>query len=394
MRGLLTVLHVDDDLAFLELTQKCLEKKVGSINLTSVSDPFQALQLLENYDFDAVICDYQMPVMNGLELLEDLRSRGNTVPFIILTGRGREEIAIQALNLGADYYLQKSSSSTVLFTELMHFITKIAEKKQEQEKRERAEKALAFERNQLLAIFDSMDYQINVTDPITREVLYANKALERVLGNNPIGRKCHEVFQGLEQSCDPCTTVQALENGETTHQWDSYNSFLDRYYVVVDRLIRWPDGRNAWLELAVDVTNRKRVEVALRESEERFRKVFEEGPIGMAITGMDYLFIRANHKFCELLGYSEQELATMTFQTITHPAHVKKDLQQVERLFRREIPYYKTVKRYFRKNGDILWANVTVSLIRDNKGCPLNHLVMVEEKKRHPHSIRMVEKEG
>ncbi|MFW9991300.1 MAG: hypothetical protein ACFFD4_04495 [Candidatus Odinarchaeota archaeon] len=132
-----------------------------------------------------------------------------------LTGRGWEEIAIQALNLGADYYLQKSNSSTVLFTELKHIIVKIAEKKQEQEKRERAEKALVFERNQLLVIFDSMDYQINVTDPVTREVLYANKQLEKILGNNPVGRKCHEVFQGLEQSCDLCTTVQALENGRS-----------------------------------------------------------------------------------------------------------------------------------------------------------------------------------
>ncbi|MFW9991291.1 MAG: response regulator [Candidatus Odinarchaeota archaeon] len=128
MAGSLAVLHVDDDQDFLELLKQLLEKGFAGISITSVPNPALGLQLLEDGKFDAVISDYQMREMTGLELLEKLRKKGSSIPFIMLTGKGREEIAVQALKLGADYYLEKGSNSKALFTTLEHFLLKIAEK--------------------------------------------------------------------------------------------------------------------------------------------------------------------------------------------------------------------------------------------------------------------------
>src|SRR5882724_7056471 len=106
---------------------------------------------------------------------------------------------------------------------------------------------------------------------------------------------------------------------------------------------------------------------ALRESEERFRRVFEEGPLGFAFVGKDYRILKVNSALCQLLGYSEAELLELSFPEITHPDDVQADLESAERLFRREIPFYRMRKRYVKKNGEIIWANLNATIFRDQE---------------------------
>ncbi|MCL5957740.1 MAG: PAS domain S-box protein [Chloroflexi bacterium] len=120
-------------------------------------------------------------------------------------------------------------------------------------------------------------------------------------------------------------------------------------------------------------------ERALRESEERFHKVFEEGPLGMAIVGLDYRFIEANAMLCQIVGYTERELTGLTFADITHPGDVDRDVQFAQRLFRGEIPYYQTEKRYIKKNREIVWASLIASIIRGADGKPTYFLAMVQD---------------
>ena len=115
----------------------------------------------------------------------------------------------------------------------------------------------------------------------------------------------------------------------------------------------------------MDITERKRAEAALRESEERFRRVFEEGPLGLALVGKDYHFLKVNGALCQMVGYSEAELLQLSFGDITHPDDLAADMELAERLFKGEIPLYQLRKRYVRKNGEIIWINLTASLIRD-----------------------------
>ncbi len=128
-----------------------------------------------------------------------------------------------------------------------------------------------------------------------------------------------------------------------------------------------------------DITKRKQAETALRESEERFRKIFEEGPLGMAILSSDDHFIRANAALCRMAGYTEEELTASTYLDITHPEDIDTSKQQAQQLVSGEIPYLQTEKRYVTKEGETLWINLTASFIRDDEGNLLYKLTMIED---------------
>jgi len=113
---------------------------------------------------------------------------------------------------------------------------------------------------------------------------------------------------------------------------------------------------------------RSQVAEALRESEERFRRVFEEGLIGMAILDQSLRFIQVNPAFAFLLGYSVAEMQTMTFPEITHPDHIQKDSESVQRLLRGELATYRTEKRYLTKSGKELWGLLHMSVVRNATG--------------------------
>jgi PAS domain S-box-containing protein len=117
---------------------------------------------------------------------------------------------------------------------------------------------------------------------------------------------------------------------------------------------------------------------ALRESEERFRKVFEQGTLGIAIVGLDYQWVAVNEALCEMVGYTEDELTRLTFVDITHPDDIEEDVANAEKLFRGEIPYYEMEKRCIRKSGEIIWIHLTGSIVRDDQGKALYYLAMIE----------------
>ncbi|MDP3937171.1 MAG: PAS domain S-box protein, partial [Deltaproteobacteria bacterium] len=142
-----------------------------------------------------------------------------------------------------------------------------------------------------------------------------------------------------------------------------------------------PIGLGRWrlTGLCTDLTVRRNAEEAVRENAQRFQKVFEEGPLGMALVDPDFAFLRINSTFCRMLGYSETDLIGRRFAHITHPDDIDQNVSHVRRLFAGEIPSYTTEKRYLKKNGEVLWASLTSSVIRDTEGKPLYGLEMVED---------------
>jgi len=134
------ILHVEDNPRAIQITQLYLERKNTDFKITAALSAKQALEKLKTEKFDVVVSDYQMPEMNGIELLEKLRQGDYKIPFIILTGEGKEKEAIEALNKGADRYIKKEGNPAVLYDTLGQYIQDVIAEK---EKEEEAHKTLA-----------------------------------------------------------------------------------------------------------------------------------------------------------------------------------------------------------------------------------------------------------
>ncbi|MFO7837615.1 MAG: PAS domain S-box protein [Candidatus Thorarchaeota archaeon] len=132
--------------------------------------------------------------------------------------------------------------------------------------RKYAQENLQKERSQLLEIFNSIDEIIYVSDPESYEVLFVNQYLKEKFGRDLVGGKCYEEFQGFDKPCDFCTNEIILEHPGEPYQWEYHNPILDVDLLVTDRTIRWPDGRQVRFEIAIDITDQKRAERNLKES--------------------------------------------------------------------------------------------------------------------------------
>ena len=117
----ISVLFVDDESSLLEIGKLYLER-TNDFTVTTASSAPEALNLLKSNRIQAIVSDYQMPEINGIEFLKQVRAMDRTIPFILFTGKGREEVVIEALNERADFYLQKGGAPTAQFAELGHKI--------------------------------------------------------------------------------------------------------------------------------------------------------------------------------------------------------------------------------------------------------------------------------
>jgi len=162
---------------------------------------------------------------------------------------------------------------------------------------------------------------------------------------------------------------------ETIHMRKDNSTFP----VEISSRVVMIEGSKYYQTIGRDITERKRIENTLMESEDRFRKIFEESPFSMLMTGKDFGIIRANISFCKLIGYQEEELKSFTFRNFTHPEYIDNDEISLLRLIAGELPVYHTEKRYIRKDGSVIWGSTTVSIIRNKNEDVQFFLVMIED---------------
>ncbi|MBK7866446.1 MAG: PAS domain S-box protein [Ignavibacteriales bacterium] len=130
---------------------------------------------------------------------------------------------------------------------------------------------------------------------------------------------------------------------------------------------------------AIDVTERKSFESLLLQSEERFRHSFEYAATSICLVGLDFKFQKVNKAFIEMLGYTESELKQMSFSDITHPEDKLIGLDKAEQMLRGKIDIASFEKRYLRIDGEITWAHVSISLIRDANRDPGFFIVQIND---------------
>jgi PAS domain S-box-containing protein len=154
----------------------------------------------------------------------------------------------------------------------------------------------------------------------------------------------------------------------------------DRWISSWGRTFFDEQGRPARLiGITQDITERKRAEQAIRESEARLRLTFDQAPIGATMVGLDRRFLRLNDAFCRFLGYEPGELTGSYMPDITHPDHRGVDRERSRELEQGILDQYQSDKRYLRKDGSAVWGRVTLRLVRDESGSGLYFMAMVED---------------
>ncbi|HEX7577427.1 MAG TPA: PAS domain S-box protein, partial [Verrucomicrobiae bacterium] len=179
----------------------------------------------------------------------------------------------------------------------------------------------------------------------------------------------------------PFDTVEALQLAQAlTEKWrlhqQSRRQMEELEGMVATRTRELQQSNQA---LQAEVIGHQRAEETLRESEERFSGAFEYAPIGVALVTPDGRYFKVNRALCDLVGYSEAEMLTRTFQDITHPEDLEVDLENVRRLLAGEIRSYQMEKSYVHARGHLVAVLLNVSLIRDGQGQPRYFISQVQD---------------
>lgn len=246
----------------------------------------------------------------------------------------------------------------------------------------------------------------DVAHRLPDDVLYENEELFRTITENvsdliamldPRGRRIynspsyHKIFgkEGLQIGSDTFSEIHPEDRerirkifrktvktgiGERSEFRFLLKDGSIRHIESAGNVVRDSKGKvSKVIVVSRDITERKKTEEALQESEQRFRAIFEHAAIGIARVSIAGHFLEVNDVFCKIIGYSQEEvlLKKFSFQKITVPEDVKTDHVYIDKLLSGQSDSYTIEKRYIRKEGSIVWVNLSVSLLRDVAGKPL-----------------------
>ncbi len=303
------VLFVDDEKGLLDQAKIFLEREEGELEVDTAISAEEGLEKFEEERYDAIVSDYQMPGMDGLEFLAAVRKdQSSDIPFIIFTGKGREEVAIEALNLGADRYLQKGGDPKSQYKVLLNAVKQEVEhyetKKDLETRKEQFEKAvqnapypvmLHAENGDVISV---NDIWTEITGYTKEEISTIEEWTEKAYGEdkNKVKPRIEELYEEEGRSTEGIYTI-TTKAGEKRH-WDFSSTSLGEL----------PDGRRLVMSMAHDITEKKRAEEELRGRERKYRELFNTALFGITVHDSRGNIIAANKKAEKIFDMSEDEL--------------------------------------------------------------------------------------
>ena len=376
---------MDDDPSIREISKLMLMDLESRFDIDNACCVSEAFKKLSTRQYDVIVSDYEMPKENGLEFLKELREQKNDVAFIIFTGRGREEVAVEALNLGADRYLNKNGSPEAVYSELAYAIKDIAERK-------KSKQLLRVSESKYRLLVENSLQGIMIAQNLPLRVVFANIAIGKMLGYKP------EEFTSLS----PSEIVALIYHEDKDLFFNRFKNRLegkeaDNSYefraVRKDGSILWMeafankieyDGQPAVQAMFLDIDERKKSEAAIKKSETRYKELANFLPEIVFETDLSGKISFFSQRAFEITGFTPKELEKgMNMLQFVVP----EDLERAKENIKKRMTGEKTVSSeftLFRKNGDTYPAIVkTAPIYSENKLIGLRGLVIdISERKK------------
>ena len=371
------ILCVDDERCSIELTKEILSID-HCFEIDGASSVEEALTKMKNNVYDAIVSDYEMPQKNGLDFLKELREQKIEIPFILFTGKNREGIAVNALNLGADSYINKQGSPEAVYCELSHAITKIVERK-------KSTLLLAKSESKYRTLVENSLQGMMILLPSPLRLVFANEAIAKILGYS---RKELMAF-----SPEEITKLVYFEDRtvyfnrmEKRLRGEKAKSCFDFRAVRKDGSVIWIEalsnrveyeGRIALQGIFLNINERKKDEEIVRKSEARYRELANFLPDIVFEADLAGKITFFSQRASDITGFAQEEFKKgLTLLSFVSPEDLERAKTNIEKSQAGEglgSNEYKLLRR----NGTIFPALVrTTPITFENKVTGLRGLVI------------------
>jgi PAS domain S-box-containing protein len=355
----LSLLIVDDEEEVLAITRLYLTSSYSFL-VDTASSGSKALEKLNDQHYDAIVSDFEMEGMSGIDLLKTIRSGGDDIPFIVFTGRGRQEVVIESFESGADGYVQKGLDIQSQFAELAQKITTAIGKKQ-------AEKKLRESEQKYRHLFEASDAGIALHEiicnesgiPVDYRFLEVNPAYERITslhGSDIIGKTVLEVLPNTEPYWIT-TFGEVAITGKTIH-FENYSRELGKFYEVT----AYNPQKGQFACLVYDITEKKEQENQIVETNAFLENLITNANVPIIVWNPDFQITRINHASELLIGRPAQEVIGQPVSILLNfdqPEHSMRLIQTTHEGVRWETVEIPVVHQ----NGSVrsvLWNSATI----------------------------------
>ena len=403
--NVIRVLHIDDEEDFLFLTKEFVEKmSEGEIQVESLRNPMEVFERIKDNNIDIIVCDYLMEDLNGLDLLKQIKQREFQIPFIIFTGRGREEVVIDALNLGADYYIRKGLDAKSQYTELVHQIRTVLRHKKAEQALTESERTIRRERdltqhylNEANVMFVIVN-ENEIVELMNKEVTYILGYTEKdLIGKNwfttaysseyvdELRFSFQQVIVGMQKPTPYFEIEMETKNGDKRIIAWRNTTIKDEN----DKVIKI-------LGVGDDITQRKEIEAALQQSEEKYRKLVDTSPDSIILADLEEGNITlANQQAATMHGVENpEELIGSSLMEFIAP----EDHERLMNIMKKQ--HFTSLEGTFeytllKKNGERFPAEIAPAIITDKANKPIALMAIgrdLTERKKAEEDLRESEK--
>ena len=371
------ILIVEDE----QIVSKFMEKQLtdaGYLIADAVSTGEKAIEKVSTLRPDIVLMDIKiMGSMDGIETADQIRKEYH-IPVIFLTSLSDDDSFQRAKKAEPFGYLLKPIEIKELNRAVEMALYKHKIYRELFDTRQRFQIAAEAARTRVWELWVDDNNKLILDTELSPLLGYANEEITEMQNNRQ--KLVYEEDRNLVTK-----TIQNCFNGisekfEIEHR--IYDKNKNIAWILLRGVLVQPENSKPKriIGSATDITDRKNYEDALRKSEEKFRKIFENSGIGLATLSLDGHFTKVNNSFCEILDYTELELVGMNFRNITHPGDIEKSIEITNELLKNEMIEGKSIeKRYLHKNGETVWALTTISLIRDLNNKPQFFIAQVQD---------------